>query len=172
MHFHLPESCKCSQVPQVCAGTPVRYSPSMRADVTVQKCGACECLPLQLYRIQLTKDKKDRLQPESDSREKEIKEIPLICSHCSAAITTSNQAISINGQHEHAFFNPSGIAFEIRCFRQAPGCQVQGEPTTEFSWFDGYSWQYAICSNCLVHLGWFFSSGENSFFGLIAGKII
>lgn len=129
-------------------------------------------IPLQLYRIQLTKDKKNRLQPESDSREKEKKEVPLICSHCSAAITTSNQAISINGQHEHAFFNPSGIAFEIRCFRQAPGCLVQGDATTQFSWFDGYSWQYATCNNCLAHLGWFFSSGDNSFFGLIANKII
>ena len=129
-------------------------------------------IPLQLYRIQLTKDKKNRLQPESDRREKEKKEVPLICSHCSAAITTSNQAISINGQHEHAFFNPSGIAFEIRCFRQAPGCLVQGDATTQFSWFDGYSWQYATCNNCLAHLGWFFSSGDNSFFGLIANKII
>lgn len=128
--------------------------------------------PLQLYRIQLIQDKKNHLQPESDSREKEKKEVPLICSHCSAAITTSKQAISIHGQHEHAFFNPAGIAFEIRCFRQAPGCLVQGDPTTRFSWFDGYSWQYATCSNCLAHLGWFFSSEQNSFFGLIAGKII
>jgi len=92
-------------------------------------------IPLQLYRIQLIKDKKDRLQPDSDSREKEKEEVPLICSHCSAAITTSNQAVSINGQHEHAFFNPAGIAFEIRCFQQAPGCLVQGDATTLFSWF-------------------------------------
>ena len=129
-------------------------------------------IPLQAYRSQLTKDKNSRLQPESDSKEKEKKENPLICRHCSTAITTNRLAISINGQHEHAFFNPAGIAFEIRCFRQAPGCLVQGDPTTEFSWFDGYSWQYATCSNCLAHLGWFFSSEGNSFFGLIAGKII
>jgi hypothetical protein len=128
--------------------------------------------PLQLFRIQLTKDNKNRLQPEPDSREKEKKEVPLLCSHCSAAITTRNQTISINGQHEHAFFNPAGIAFEIRCFRQAPGCLVQGDATTQFSWFDGYSWQYATCNNCLAHLGWFFSSRDNSFFGLIAGKLI
>ena len=117
--------------------------------------------PLQLFRIQLIKHKNSRLQPESDSREKEKKEVPLICSHCSAAITTSKQAISIHGQHEHAFFNPAGIAFEIRCFRQAPGCLVQGDPTTRFSWFDGYSWQYAACSSCLAQLGWFFMSSKN-----------
>ncbi len=131
--------------------------------------------PLQLFRIiQLAKQKNNRLQQESASKEKGKKEAPLICSHCSAAITTSKQAISVNGQHEHAFFNPAGIAFEIRCFRQAPGCQIQDKPTTEFSWFDGYSWQYAGCTSCLAQLGWFFMSAENkdSFFGLITSKVI
>ena len=127
---------------------------------------------LQLFRIQLIKCKDRRLQPESKNGEKEKKEAPLICSQCSGAITTRDQAISVNGQHEHAYFNPAGIAFEIRCFRQAPGCLVQGEPTTEFSWFDGYSWQYATCSNCLAPLGWFFMSGKDSFFGLITSKVI
>ena len=130
--------------------------------------------PLQLFRIQLTKQKNNRLQQESDSKEKEKKEVPLICIHCSAAITTSKQAISVKGHHEHAFFNPAGIAFEIRCFRQAPGCQVRGKPTTEFSWFDGYSWQLATCNSCLAQLGWFFMSArnKNSFFGLITSKVI
>ena len=128
--------------------------------------------PLLLYRIELIERKKNRLQPESENREKEKKETPLICSLCSGTITSSSQAISKNGQHEHAFFNPAGIAFEIRCFREAPGCLVQGDPTTEFCWFDGYSWQYGICSNCLAHLGWFFSSEQDGFFGLIVGKIM
>ena len=130
--------------------------------------------PLQLYRIQLTETKKSSLQPGSESGGKEQEEIPLICSRCSSAITTSKQAISVNGQHEHAFFNPTGIAFEIRCFRQAPGCQIQGRPTMEFSWFDGYSWQFAACNGCLAQLGWFFISAEkkDSFFGLMTNKLI
>ena len=36
MGFYLHQSCKPTQVPQVCAGALVRYSLSMRASVTVQ----------------------------------------------------------------------------------------------------------------------------------------
>jgi hypothetical protein len=85
--------------------------------------------------------------------------------------------VSRQGRHEHAFFNPAGIAFQVRCFREAPGCLVQGQATAEFSWFAGYQWQYALCGICLSHLGWLFSSGKSSaenadvFFGLIARKI-
>jgi hypothetical protein len=130
--------------------------------------------PLQLYRIQLTEQRKNSSSPGSDNRTEEQDETPLICSHCSSTITTGRQAIAVNGQHEHAFFNPTGTAFEIRCFRLAPGCLLQGEPTYEFSWFQGYSWQFAHCGNCLVQLGWFFQSAEDqhSFFGLITGKVI
>lgn len=130
--------------------------------------------PLQLYRIQLTSQKKNRPGPGSDTRGKEQDETPLICSHCSSAITTDREAVTVNGQHEHAFFNPAGIAFEIRCFRRAPGCRIQGKPTTEFSWFQGYSWQFAHCNNCLLQLGWFFQSTrqQKTFFGLMSSKII
>ncbi len=130
--------------------------------------------PLQLYRIQLTSQKKNRPGPESDTRGKEQDETPLICSHCSSAITTDREAVTVNGQHEHAFFNPAGIAFEIRCFRRAPGCRIQGKPTTEFSWFQGYSWQFAHCNNCLLQLGWFFQSArqQKTFFGLMSSKVI
>jgi len=34
---------------------------------------------------------------------------------------------------------------------------LQGRPTTEFSWFEGYSWQVAVCSECGEHLGWRFA---------------
>ena len=128
--------------------------------------------PLLLYRIELIERKKNRLQPESENREKEKKETPLICSLCSGTITSSSQAISKNGQHEHAFSNPAAIACEIRCFREAPGCVVQGEATTDFSWFSGYAWQYALCATCLSHLGWRFSSDRDSFFGLITGRLL
>jgi hypothetical protein len=130
--------------------------------------------PLQLYRIQLTRQKKNSSRTGPHNREEKQDETPLICSHCSAAITTAGQAVAVNGQYEHAFFNPAGIAFEIRCFRLAPGCRLQGKPTTEFSWFQGYSWQFAHCDTCLMQLGWFFMSveKEKTFFGLMTGRVI
>ncbi len=97
----------------------------------------------------------------------------MLCTICSAHITTGKEAISVNGLHDHVFFNPSGIAFDVRCFQKAPGCLIQGNPTTDFSWFAGYSWQYAFCATCLSHLGWCFRSDDgDSFFGLIATRLI
>ncbi|WP_456473291.1 cereblon family protein [Desulfolithobacter sp.] len=97
---------------------------------------------------------------------------PLRCARCRAPVTSRSEAISVHNSHEHAFFNPAGIAFEIRCFRQAPGCLVSGQPTSEFTWFGGYTWQLAICAGCRCHLGWFFARPASSFFALIAGNIL
>jgi len=96
----------------------------------------------------------------------------LLCRQCRSVITSRRYAISVDGNHVHAFFNPAGIIFEIRCFKQAEGCTVQGEPTDEFSWFKGYVWRYALCATCLIHLGWLFDSGETFFFGLIDNKLV
>jgi hypothetical protein len=92
------------------------------------------------------------------------------CAACGHGITTPDQAMQVNGRHTHAFFNPAGIAFELRCFRSAPGISVEGAPTGEFSWFSGCRWQIALCSSCRTHLGWLFT-GARSFAGLISGRI-
>ena len=96
----------------------------------------------------------------------------LLCRQCRAVVTSNQHAFEINGNHLHTFFNPAGIVYEVRCFKQAKGCAHHGHPTDEFSWFKGYTWRYALCSTCLIHLGWFFTSPENSFFGLIKSKLV
>ena len=95
----------------------------------------------------------------------------LRCLVCRSIVTEQAQAIRIDGRHEHAFFNPAGIAYELRCFRQAPGALAQGTPTAEFSWFAGHRWQIALCAVCQSHLGWLFT-GPSSFFGLIGNRLI
>lgn len=95
----------------------------------------------------------------------------IVCRACRSMITTGREAVSINAGHYHTFFNPAGIVYEIRCFSRAPGAVIHGEPTTDFTWFEGYAWQYCLCAHCLVHLGWFFSSDAGSFYGLIAAKL-
>ncbi len=69
------------------------------------------------------------------------------------------------------FFNPSGVVFDIRCFSQAPGVQVTGRKSSEFSWFAGFDWQLGLCRGCGIQLGWFFS-GSGSFYALIAGRFL
>ena len=49
---------------------------------------------------------------------------------------------------------------------------VHGRETDEFTWFQGFTWQYSLCGTCFDHLGWFFNSAGRSFFGLISSKLI
>ena len=93
------------------------------------------------------------------------------CSYCSTVITHHHEALRIDNRHEHAFFNPAGIAFELRCFRTAQGVVPSGPSTAEFTWFPGYSWQVVLCAACHIHLGWLYT-GATSFFGLIATRLI
>ena len=96
------------------------------------------------------------------------------CRQCQAEITSQRHAIDVAGKHDHTFFNPAGIIFEIGCWDRADGCRVIGPPTTEFSWFAGHAWSYALCSACKSHLGWYFEGAATSggFFGLIHKKLI
>jgi len=108
--------------------------------------------------------------PSGKTREKIEKAV--LCRSCRSVVTEQDKAISIDNNHMHTFFNLAGIVFETHCFSQVKGCINQGTPTDEFSWFSGYTWEYALCSTCFDHLGWFYNSADSSFFGLIGSKII
>ena len=99
------------------------------------------------------------------------KEEKILCQVCQHQITSHENKIEVNGQHEHILSNPCGIVFEIGCFSEAAGCVNYGLSTSEHTWFAGYSWQFALCANCLSHLGWFFQSESDSFYGLILKKL-
>lgn len=95
------------------------------------------------------------------------------CSSCGAFIASIKDIAEKEGRHQHAFFNPVGIVYEIRCFRRAPGCRYPGSFSEEFSWFAGYAWAVATCSGCSEHVGWYFHSLQSGgFFGLIANRIV
>ncbi len=106
--------------------------------------------------------------------EKEPKSAQYIyCRNCYKIITSPNERVEIYGAHQHTFANPHGLVFEIGCFSTAEGCGYTGPPTTEFSWFKGFSWRIAICSKCLTHVGWLFTStGAENFNGLIVDRLI
>lgn len=95
----------------------------------------------------------------------------LYCKACGKSITVKDQAITVNSSFRHTFFNPAGIVFELGCYRKAPGCMVAGVPSSEFSWFSGYLWRFALCSGCETHLGWCFESRTSVFWGLILNKL-
>jgi len=97
----------------------------------------------------------------------------ILCSQCLQIITHPSEQIVVDGFHQHTFANPHGIIFDIGCFRSAIGCGYLGTPSDEFSWFKGFSWRVAVCSSCLMHIGWLFSSTDkSSFLGLILERLI
>jgi hypothetical protein len=95
----------------------------------------------------------------------------IYCKVCGRAVTGRAHKIAVNGSHTHTFFNPAGIVYELGCFAAAPGCHSAGEATSEFTWFAGYVWRFALCGQCNNHLGWFFETAELSFFGLILANL-
>ena len=108
------------------------------------------------------------LQETETEKEKES----ILCKNCKNEITTAEFTTVVNGQHAHIFKNPAGLTFHIACFSRAWGCVVYGIPTYEFTWFAGFSWCVALCSNCFTHLGWHYQSGGASFFGLILANLV
>jgi hypothetical protein len=95
----------------------------------------------------------------------------IVCRNCGNTITTPERMISVNEQHIHTFTNPAGITYDIGCFSSASGCIVYGQPTLEHTWFEGFSWSLSLCSHCLVHLGWYYQSENENFFGLIMDQL-
>jgi hypothetical protein len=94
-------------------------------------------------------------------------ESTIVCVNCGNAVTMPEFIISVDGEHTHSFTNTDGFAYEIDCFSFAEGCVNIGELTSEETWFEGFDWSLCICSNCHMHLGWFYQSEKESFFGLI-----
>ncbi len=118
-------------------------------------------------------NKKGKKDTKTKEEEKEKEEKYILCKQCENKITQPNQKIEIQGDFEHTFLNPGGHVFRIGSFHSADGCVSLGVPTAEWTWFEGFEWQVAICNSCYVHLGWFFrSTEERNFFGLILDSLI
>jgi len=96
----------------------------------------------------------------------------LLCKNCFNEITNENFGVSKNNSHIHSFANPYGYIFTIRCFSLAQGVLSTGKDSSEFSWFNNYSWKICLCSRCMTHLGWEFANSKDYFYGLINDKLI
>ena len=108
-----------------------------------------------------------------DAQEVSAAEPDLCCANCLHPITSRASGVEISGKHSHTCFNPDGVVFQIGCFGGAPGCMVRGRPTVDFSWFPGYQWNFAHCTNCFTQLGWYFQQAvARPFFGLERNKLV
>ena len=96
----------------------------------------------------------------------------LVCKKCGNRITRMENMILVDRQFKYTFTNLSGVSYTIGCFSEAEGCLEYGIPSIEFSWFEGFRWCFALCSGCSHHLGWYYISSRESFFGLILDRLI
>ncbi len=114
--------------------------------------------------------------PESGVKiQTELKPDDWLCVACSKKITEDKERFEYDGETEFRFTNPEGYIFDIITFRTAAGCREAGEPTLDFTWFKNYSWSFALCGRCGLHLGWKYSgaaSAEDSFYGLIRSRLV
>ena len=93
------------------------------------------------------------------------------CATCSAVLASHTDRIEVNGSHDHTCTNPHGFTFHLGCYAQALGCSISGQPMAADTWFAGFQWRLATCSECSVHLGWYFERQEDFFYGLILDRI-
>ena len=104
-----------------------------------------------------------RTQPQRDPS--------ICCLACGHPVTRPKAAIEQGGCHEHTFRNPAGYSFHVLCFSEAPGCLSEGHPSSEASWFAGFTWTFGLCQGCRTHLGWWYRRAEVTFAGLIATRL-
>jgi hypothetical protein len=112
-----------------------------------------------------------RIEPRDEDEVAPGRGRQIVCNACGHPITSEDERIGMQGAHEHTCVNPHGLVFRIGCFAAAPGCRAMGVPTTDFTWFAGFAWCYALCGGCGTLLGWFYRGAGSSFFGLILDRI-
>lgn len=106
----------------------------------------------------------------TDERRDHASARAILCARCAAQVSDAAQRIEVGGRHQHTFFNPAGIVYQVACFAAAPGCRGVGAFCGDFSWFPGHRWQIGVCAACAEHLGWHFA-GELAFTALIEERI-
>lgn len=104
------------------------------------------------------------------------KELEWRCAACGLSITRPDQAFATGpGGSTQVFPNPLGQLKVIVTVRDAWGCHRVGEPTREFTWFEGYFWTVVLCDGCGAHLGWHYQGEPGrspaQFYGLLTAAL-
>lgn len=101
----------------------------------------------------------------------------LCCRECDHAVARQTDVFSMSKEGpQGAYVNPFGHVHETLTVHKADGIRVITPPSTEFSWFPGYSWAITECAYCRNHMGWLFTATKNhlrptKFWGLCRGSL-
>lgn len=129
--------------------------------------------PVSYHLLVSNKEKQGKPDANTAEKTKEKEEKYILCKQCENRISHPSNRMEMDGIFEHTFLNPGGHVFRIGCFEAADGCMALGVPTSDWTWFEGFEWQVAICGQCNIHLGWFYRSmNDQNFYGLILDLLI
>ena len=104
-----------------------------------------------------------------------------LCKRCRNKISIYNDIFAVSkGAVNVNYCNPAGYIHETLTVKKTfeSAVKLVEKPSIEFSWFPGYSWQIAICSQCYTHVGWKFAAVNNrnltprTFFGLSCKSLL
>jgi hypothetical protein len=99
------------------------------------------------------------------------------CRRCRYDICSHKQAFCMSAEGPvSAFVNPGGVVHETATYFKAKHIVLIGDPSSEHSWFPGYTWTIGICGQCGSHLGWRFDAERpgmvpGRFWGLSRGSL-
>lgn len=101
----------------------------------------------------------DRLSKEIDL----IKEMESIyCRDCGFCIAGIDALIEMNDEGVGGHYvNSHGALHDMLSLKNARA-RIVSEPEIDNSWFPGYAWQIAYCPGCREHLGWYFTSVDDT----------
>jgi hypothetical protein len=96
----------------------------------------------------------------------------LRCLRCRRFVTRRVHASTHAGKAGDTRVNPHGFCYTFGFYASAPGAAVRGVPTQDASWYPPHAWQLAVCRQCAEHLGWYFTSADQTgFFALITNRL-
>ncbi|XP_035911574.1 protein cereblon homolog [Anopheles stephensi] len=102
-----------------------------------------------------------------------------ICKRCESEIANYDDMFAMSKQGvQTSYCNPAGHVHDTLTVHKTKENSTLpvDRPSTNFSWFPGYSWQIIVCANCRQHLGWKFVAEKKnvlpkSFYGLTGANI-
>lgn len=94
------------------------------------------------------------------------RECPISCRRCSIGMTTSGQIFTVEGAEgtTSTYVNEHGSIHQVMTVRSVDETFIafQGRASIENTYFPGYCWLIAYCTNCGSHLGWKFQKVDGS----------
>ncbi|KAL8109966.1 uncharacterized protein LOC141672116 [Apium graveolens] len=99
------------------------------------------------------------------------------CKNCQEIVAKRSDMLEMSSDGPlGAYLNTRGYVHEIVTLLKVNGLSLVGHPSEEYSWFSGYAWTIACCTNCECQMGWCFTGTKKnlnlkSFWGIRSSQI-